>query len=155
MKFPRWLKFSLQSTGIPSKPDKPESDEDFEVASNIAYRKVSAVLGQFPCNNLSVWLSHNYVEAHWLPIFAEKQSEIDRLRSWAKEIANPTVKRAYSGWINWYDRSLEEARVELRTRNTKTEMDLYESELADMRQQEEKRQATNPLPDPPQLGERI
>ena len=163
---PRWLKrlfqltdwekrgFPLQPIGIPPRLDKPESEDEFEVASNIALGKVMAALGP-SCNHLNVWLSHNYDETQWLPVFAERQAEIDRLRSWAKELTDPTVQRAYFRWLNWYDRELEDARRELRTRATKIEMDRFEQRLAIMRREEEKRQASNPLPDPPRLGARL
>lgn len=98
-------------------------------------------------NDLSVWLSHDYSEATWKPRLDAKQETIDRIRAWALTLTDRCVREAYLGWLDFCQREVDEARVELRTQKIKLEHEAYD------RERKERSRAVNAyqgvVPDPP------
>ena len=117
---------------------------------NLALNKLFPTLNNVP-NHLSIWLSHEYSVAYWKPRLDQWQAKIDELRVWTKTLGW-LDRRAYSGWLDYYQGQLDSAWSELRTHKEKDHMDDYDrrqqAELEAMKEFAEK----NSFPEPPKLN---
>jgi hypothetical protein len=89
----------------------------------LALDKVYPILNGTP-NALHVWLSHDYSVALWKPRLDSWQSKIDELRKWTKSLGW-LDRRAYNGWLNFFQKELDSAWSELRTKKETRKMDDY------------------------------
>lgn len=87
-----------------------------EALNVLVMRKVMDHLGSFRITELTVWLNNDYGEPTRI-LIENSQKRIDKLRQWAEALKERPVRRAYLGWIDHYQRALNEAKDELRTQN--------------------------------------
>jgi len=98
-------------------------------------------------NDLTVWLSHNYDPSYWNPRFDKQQEAINKVREWAKTLADPCVRKHYNQWLTYYYQvGLDDARKELRTHATEREQAEFNAEGERNRKYREHREKSNPIP---------
>ena len=98
-------------------------------------------------NYLSVWLSRNYEEAHWNPILAAEEAEIQKVQKWAlsSHELDECVRDEYMHWTRYFMDEIASARRELKTHKTQIEQDAYEKRMKDSRNA----MARHKIPEPP------
>lgn len=98
-----------------------------DALDTIVMRKLQAVLGH-QINDLTVWLDKSYGTAMQERI-DDAQVEVDRLRQWALSQPDKEIREAYIGWLdNYYQRGLDDARLEMRTHRIQKEHEQYDAE---------------------------
>lgn len=100
-------------------------------------------------NHLDVWLSHNYEAEYWNPQFDRWQKELTHCRTWAEKLEDRCLRSAYLHWLDYYERELDSARKELRTKAEKKEMDEYDARNERERQAREKYDREHKVPSCP------
>lgn len=121
-----------------------------DALDTIVMRKVTGLLGH-RVTDLTVWLNKDYGDRTAHQIQA-KQSEVDQLREWAEHLDNNDVKAAYLGWIDFYQRGLDEARVEMRTREIFTRHEQSDAEREQKRREVQEYEMSHIVPTPPAVG---
>ena len=77
------------------------------------------------------------------------QTKIDDLRQWAKSLGW-LDRRAYNGWLDFYQNNLNSAWSELRTQKEKKHMDKYKNNLLKEEEAKQKFAKTIVFPEPPE-----
>jgi hypothetical protein len=95
-----------------------------EVVSTMVMRTLNQRIEH--TGSLDVWLSNNYDPAYWEPRLQKIEDEIAKVRTWAKTLPYGAVRSEYLQWLTYYYESgLNDARKELRTKETKREQDEF------------------------------
>lgn len=110
-----------------------------ESAKHLALERLFPLLGMGQISNhLDVWISNDYSDAHWQPIFSEQQSKLDSLKTWAESLPDRCAKNSYLHWIEYYQVKLDGAKSELRTHSDEKEMAAYEADRQREKEQTKK-----------------
>lgn len=98
---------------------------------------------KFPTyNNMEVYFDHyNVTEAD----FQREQVGIDRIRAWDQKLTDRCTRDAYEDWLDYYQRELDAARLEMQTHTEEKQMKQYNEENA--RRRDAERQYK--IPEPP------
>ena len=120
----------------------------FDHRYHLALVKVFPILNQVP-NYLNIWMNGNYSIDYWKPILEAWQTKIDDLRQWTKSLGW-LDRRAYNGWLDFYQNNLNSAWSELRTQKEKKHMAKYQ--LNRLKEEERKRKFLDngKFPEPPE-----
>lgn len=90
----------------------------------MVYRELESKLKNYSW--LTIWLSHNYDKAYWIPILDREQAKINEIKRWARTLPWGRVRHYYLTWLRWYYQpDLRSARFELRWQFERRSMDRY------------------------------
>jgi hypothetical protein len=81
----------------------------------LVLRKVMDHLGAFRITAATIWVNGDYGE-HAQALVTDSQAKINNLKQWAEALEDKAIRGAYLDWINHWQRGLDDAKDELRTR---------------------------------------
>jgi hypothetical protein len=121
-------------------------------ADKLALDYLSPLLSRTISNYLDVWLSNSYSADYWGPLLEGQQGRLDSLRTWANGIPDRCARKAYLGWIDFYQGKLDSAREELRTHATEKRQNAINQRIRDEQESKKKyaEQVDGAFPRPPQ-----
>lgn len=82
----------------------------------------------------------------------EEQNQIQCIRDWAKSKTSGCVRSSYVGWMDYYQRQLNDAKRELASRSEQNQQTEYERSQEEKRRKIEAFEAKHPIPKPPDCG---
>lgn len=122
--------------GTPEEKTEPEPDD----ATDRAVLRILHGRLRF-WNDTAAWI--NQPEPQTLDA---EQSQIDAIRSWAKEVPERSVRLAYYGWLDFAQHGLDEARREMKTQSIRTAQERYRAECSEESRAASERLASVPKP---------
>jgi hypothetical protein len=79
-----------------------------------------------------------------------EQDEINRITDWARTLLDLRVRKEYFGWLDFFQRGLNEARKELSTEKGKTAQEKWSQKQDEFFAKVRDCETTNPIPTPPE-----
>jgi len=102
-------------------------------------------------NGYKIYLSGNYSTSHWKPLLEHEQSEIKRIRAWANKLEDRCTRKAYNNWLDVYQREVDSAWKELKTKNEKRESEANRKRWAEEDEAIRQYDIKNKVPAPPKV----
>jgi hypothetical protein len=130
--------FRSRSRKQEDEPELPYLGLEFAVL-----RKVEQALGK-RYSDLDVWLSHYTITVEQLDA---EQEKITSLRKWATTLSDRPVRNQYLRWLEYYERGLNDAQHELRTRSKEKSQQKYGTRME--KEFEGARLLADRIPSPP------